>query len=191
LSTVDREGANGLVGLGVGRALAENDQWAFRALEHLEGTLDGRGRRDLCRRGIDHLDEGLAAGFGADHLSEQLRRQVEVDPARASGHRGADRSRDTDADVLGVQDAVGGLAQRLGDGELVHLLVVALLQVDDLALGRAGDEDHGEAVGGGVRECGQAVEEARRRYGEADARLLREVPGDGGGIAGVLFMPER
>ncbi len=30
---------------------------------------------------------------------------------------------------------IGRLAERLGDGELVHLLVVALLQVDDLALG--------------------------------------------------------
>ena len=90
----------------------------------------------------------------------------------------------------GVQHAEGRLAHRLGDGELVHLLVVALLQVDDLALGRARDQDHREAVGGGVGERGQAVEEARRRDGEADARLLRQVAGDRGGVARVLLVAE-
>ena len=46
---------------------------------------------------------------------------------RATGH--------TDADVRDVQDTERGLAQRLGDGELVHLFIIALLQIDDLALG--------------------------------------------------------
>jgi hypothetical protein len=73
----------------------------------------------------------------------------------------------------------------------IHLLVVALLQVDHLALGGAGDQDHREAVGGGVRQRGQAVEEARRRDGDADAGLLRQVSGDRSGIAGVLLVAER
>src|SRR5665647_402726 len=54
-----------------------------------------------------------------------------------------------------VLHAEGGLAQRLGDGQLVHLLVVTLLQVDDLALAGAADEDHRETIGGGVGQCGQ------------------------------------
>ena len=91
----------------------------------------------------------------------------------------------------GVQDAEGGLAQRLGDGELVHLLVVALLQVDDLALGRAGDQDHREAVRGGVGERRQAIQKAGRRHGQAHAGLLGQEAGDGGGIAGVLLVAER
>ena len=83
------------------------------------------------------------------------------------------------------------LAERPGDRQLVHLLVIALLQVDDLALGRAGDQDHRETVGGGVGERGQAVEEARRRHREADAGLLGQKARDRRRIAGVLLVTER
>src|SRR3546814_11160386 len=76
-----------------------------------------------------------------------------------------------------MQHAVRGLTERLGDGELVQLLVVALLQVDDLALRGAADEDHRIAVGRGMGQRGQAVEEARRRHREADTRLLRQESG--------------
>jgi hypothetical protein len=37
----------------------------------------------------------------------------------------------------------------------------------------------------------QAVEEARRRHGQADARLLGQIAGDRRRIAGVLLMTER
>jgi hypothetical protein len=110
---------------------------------------------------------------------------------RAARHRGADGARDADADVVGVQHAEGGLGERLGDGELVELLVVALLQVDDLALARAADQDHREAVDRGVRERVEAVQEARGRHGQADARLLREEARDRGGVAGALLVAER
>ena len=146
------EGFDLLVGLRVGRALAEDDQRLLGAFQHIERALDRGGRRNLRRRRVDDLDQRLLAGFGVHHLTEQLGRQVEIDAARTSRHRGADRAGETDADVLRMQDAERRLAQRLGDGELVHLLVVALLQVDDLALGGAGDQDHREAVGGGVRQ---------------------------------------
>ena len=91
----------------------------------------------------------------------------------------------------GMQHAERRLAERLGDRELIHLLVVALLQIDDLALGRARNQDHREAVGGGMGERGQAVEEPGRRHGEADARLLGEKAGDRRGVAGVLLVAER
>ena len=80
---------------------------------------------------------------------------------------------------------------RTGDGQLIHLLVVTALQIDDLTLGRAGDQDHRPAVGGGMGQRGQAVEEARRRNRHADARLLGEEARGGGGIAGVLLVTER
>ena len=72
-------------------------------------------------------------GFCVHGLGEELRRQIEVDAARPAGDGGADGTRDSYANVLGVQHAERRLAQGLGDGELVHLFVVALLQVDDLA----------------------------------------------------------
>jgi CRP-like cAMP-binding protein len=118
-------------------------------------------------------------------------RQVQVDAAGAARQRRADGAGDADADVLRVQHAVGGLAQRLGDGELVHLLVVALLQVDDLALAGAGDQDHREAVGRGVGQRGEAVEETGRRHRHADAGLLRQETGGGRGVARVLLVAER
>src|ERR1700754_491247 len=49
-------------------------------------------------------------------------------PAR---HRRADRARERYADIGRMQHAERRLAERLGDRELVHLLIVALLEVDD------------------------------------------------------------
>ena len=90
-----------------------------------------------------------------------------------------------------MQHAERRLAERFGDGELVHLLVVALLQVHDLALGRARDQDHRKAVGRSVGERSQAVEKARGRHREADARFLRQKASDRRRITGVLLVPER
>ena len=185
------QAADRVVGLRIGRALAEDDQRTLCAFEHVERALDRVGGGDLRGGRVDHLDQRLPSGLGVHHLAEQFRRQIEIDAARASRDRGADGAREADADVGGMQHAERGLAQRLGDGELIHFLVVALLQVDDLALGRARDQDHRKAVGGGVRQRGQAVEEAGRRDGEADAGLLGQEARDRGGVAGVLLVAER
>ena len=128
------EGTDGVVGLRIGRAFAEDDQRLLGALQHIERARNRSRRGNLRRRRIDHLDQRLLAGGCIHHLTEKLGRQVEVDAARTAGHGGADGARHAGADVLRVQHAEGRLAERLGDGELVHLLVVALLQVDDLAL---------------------------------------------------------
>jgi hypothetical protein len=131
--------------LGVGarrRALAEDDERALGALQHVERALDRVGRGQLARRRVDDLDQRALARRRVDRLREELGREVEVDAAGTAGDGRADRARDADADVFGMQDAKRCLAERLGDRELVHLLVVALLQVDDLALARAADEDH-------------------------------------------------
>ena len=160
-------------------------------LQHVERPRHRLGRRQLPRRRVDDLDQRPLARLGVDRLPEKLGRQVEIDAAGAPRHRRANGARHGDADVLGVQHAEGGLAQRLGDRQLVHLLVVALLQVDDLALRRAGDQDHRKAVRRGVGERGQPVQEARRRDREADPRLPGQKAGDRGGVAGVLLVAER
>ena len=182
--------ANIRIGLRVRRALAENDERTLGAPEQIERALHGVRRRDLARRRIDDLDQRLLPRFRVDRLREQLGRQVEIDAARTAGESGTDRPRHAHADVLGVQDPERGLGVRPRDGELVHLLVVALLQVDDLALARAADEDHRKAVGGGVGERRQSVEKAGGGHREADARLARHEAGDGSGIPGVLLMAE-
>jgi hypothetical protein len=113
---------DGLVGLRVSGALAEDDQRTLRAFQYLDSPLHRGGGRDLRRRRVDHLHERLAAGFGLHHLPEQFGRQVEVDAARTAGHGRADRPRDADADVLRMQHPEGRLAHGLRNSELVHLL---------------------------------------------------------------------
>jgi hypothetical protein len=70
-------------------------------------------------------------------------------------------------------------------------LQIALLQVDDLALGRAGDQNHWKAISGGMGERGEAIEEARSRNREANAGLLGQEPRDRRRVSGVLFVTER
>ena len=185
------QGADLVVGLRVCRALAEDDQRALGALQDIERALDGGRSGKLGGRRVDDLDERLRAGIRVHDLREQLGRQIEIDAARTAGHGRADRARHADADVGGMQHAEGRLAERLGDRQLVHLLVVALLQVDDLALGRAADQDHRKAVGRGIGQRGQTVEKAGSRHREADAGLFRQEAGDCSCIAGVLLVPER
>jgi hypothetical protein len=106
-----------------------------RLAQHGVRPRDGRGRRDLRRRRIDHLDQRTPTCFGLHHLAEQLCRQVEIHATRPPRHRGTDRARDANANIGRMQHAERRLAHRPGDGVLVHLLVVALLQIDDLAFG--------------------------------------------------------
>ena len=161
-----------VVGLGVRGALAEHHQRPFGAGEQLDGAVDGLGRRQLARRGVDEAAQRLRARLRVHDGAEHRGGDVEIHTAGAPGDRGAQRAGDAPADVLHAAHPVGGLAERLRGGELVHLLVVALLEVDQVPLAGAGDLDHGEAVGGGVRQGDQTVEEARRGHGQADAGLL-------------------
>ena len=180
-----------VIGLRVGGAFAENDQGTLGALEDVERALDSGRSGKLGRRRVDDLDERLGSRLCVHHLREKLGRQIEIDAAGTTGNGGADRARHADADVRGMQHAEGRLAERLGDGQLVHLFIIALLQVDDLALGRAADQDHRKAVGRGIGQRRQTVEKAGSRHREADAGLFRQEAGDGCGVAGVLLMAER
>jgi hypothetical protein len=123
------------VGLGVGGALTQDDQGFLGALQQSKRAIDGLERGDLARRRVDDLDQRPLTLGSIDRLAEQLGRQVEIDAAGTPGNRRPNRPCDANADVLGMQDAIGRLADAFGDGELIHLLVIALLQIDDLALG--------------------------------------------------------
>ena len=136
------------------------------------------------------MDERGRTGRRVHGLREQLGRHVQVHTARAARQGRADGARNAHADVLRVQDAERRFAQRLGNRQLVHLFVIALLQIDDLALAGAADQNHGEAIGRGIGQGRQAIEKARRGDGQADARLLRQKPGGSGGITRVLLVAE-
>jgi hypothetical protein len=99
-----------------------------------------------------------------------------------------DGARDADADIFRLVDAVRGLRKRLRRIQLVHLFVVALLEIDDRAIARAAYEDHGKAIGRGVGQGHHSVEEPGGGDGEANARLLRQIPGDRGGITRTLLV---
>ncbi|SPC14616.1 hypothetical protein CT19431_MP100198 [Cupriavidus taiwanensis] len=178
------------VGAGVRGALAQQDQRAPGALQQRDGAVDRVRCGQLARGRVHHLDQRLLALLRFQRLPQQLGRQVQVHTARAARHGGANRTRDADADVLGMQHAERRLGVRTGDGQLVHLFVVTLLQVDDLALARAADQDHREAVGCRMRQRGQPVEEPGGRDGQADARLLREKARNRRGVAGILLVAE-
>src|SRR5690606_36453164 len=121
-------------------------------------------------------------------LREQAGRDVQVDTARTAGQRGTDSANHGNADVFRTVDKEGCLTERTCDVQLVHFFVVTLLQVDDFTLGRTGDQNHREAVGGGVGQSGNAVQEGRSGYGYANARLLGQIAGDRSCVACVLFV---
>jgi len=179
-----------IVGLGVGCALAKNDQRALGALEYIKRAFDCLRRWNLRRRRVDDLNQRFGARLGIHHLGEQFCGEIEIDAARPARYCGADSARHADPDIGRMQHAEGGLAQGLGHCELIHFFIVALLQIDDLALGRARNQDHREAIGRGMGERGQPVEKSWRRNGEADARRLGQKAVYRRGIARVLLVPE-
>ena len=105
------EAADFVIGLRIGGALAEDDQRTLGALQHVQRALDRCRRRNLRRRRIDDLDERLLSFLRIDHLAEKLGRQIEVDATRTARHGRANCARHADADVLGMQDAEGRLAE--------------------------------------------------------------------------------
>ena len=179
------------IGLRVCSPFAEDNQRALGTFQHIERTRDRIRSGDLTRRRIDNLDERLGAGLGIHNLPEQFCGQIKIDAARTAGHSRANGARHSNTDVFRMQDAIGRLAQGLGDGQLVHLLIVALLKIDNFTLGRARDQDHRPAIGGGMRQRGQAVEETGGRHRQADTGLLRQVARNGRCIARILLMAER
>ncbi len=152
--------------------------------------VDRLGFGQLARSRVDDPPQRRRGLLGVDDLAEHRGRDVEVDPAGTAGHRGADRPGDAAADVLGPRYPVGRLGEHLGRRQLVHLLVVAALEVDEVPLAGPGDLHHREAVRGGIGQRHKPVEEARSGHRQADARLLREEPGRRRRVAGVALVPE-
>ena len=184
------ERADLLVRPRIGRALAEDREGALGVRQQFDGARDRLRRRGLRRRRIDDLDQRLLRRLDVERRAQHLGRQVEIDAARTPRHGGADRPRDADADVLRPVDAVGRLGVRPGGAELIHLLVIALLEIDDRPVARPADHDHREAVGRGVGQGDHPVQEAGGRDRHADARLLRQIPGDRGRVPGRLLVPK-
>ena len=156
------QSAKGRIGLGIGGTFAQNDQGSLGIFEQVQRPVYRIGTRNLFGRRVDHLDQGSQAGRVLHHLRKELGGEIQIDASGSARQGGANGAGDTNPNVLCMQDPVSGLAKRLGNGELIHLFVVALLQVNDLALARATDQDHGKAVHRGVGKRRQAVQESWR-----------------------------
>ncbi len=100
------------------------------------------------------------------------------------------RACDSNTNVFGPVDPVGRLCVGLCGIHLIELFIIALLEIDDVTLARSADLDHGEAVGGSIGKCHQAVQEAWRRNGQANSRLLGQITCYGSSVSCRLLMPE-
>ncbi len=174
----------------VGGALTEDHERALGIRQQFEGAPHRLWCRRLRRRRIDDLDQRLLRRLRVERRAEHLGRQVEIDPARAPRDGGADRPRDADADVLWAVYAVCRLGIGPSSGQLIHLLVIALLEIDDRPVARPADHDHREAIGRGVRQGDQPVQETGGGDRHANARLLRQIPGDRGRVPSRLLVAE-
>ena len=124
-----------LVGPRIGGALAEDRERALRDRQQVERAARPIPAPGGCGgAGSTTLTSDFFAGLGVESRAEHLGGQVEIDAARPPRDGGADRPRDADADILRPVDAVGRLGIGPGGGELVHLLVIALLEIDDRAV---------------------------------------------------------
>ena len=149
-----------LVRLRVGGALAEHDQGPFRVGQQVDRGVDRLRFGQLTRRRVDDPPQRRRRLLRVDHLAEHRGRDVEVDPSGTAGYRGADRTGDAAADVLGPRYPVRRLGEHLGRRQLVHLLVVTALEVDEMPLAGTRDLYHREAVRGGIGKRHKPVEEA-------------------------------
>ena len=147
------EGADLVVGLRICSAFAEDDERALCLFQNVQCALHGFRRGQLARCRVNNFDQGFGAGLGIHGLTQEFRRQIKIDTTRPAGNSRTNGARNADTDIFRVQDAVSGLTERLGNGQLVHLFIVALLQVDNFALRRAADQDHWKAIGRCVCQC--------------------------------------
>ena len=77
----------------------------------------------------DAMAAELSAALGAAHETSDM---VLLRSAGADFCTG--RARNADAYVFSMQDPIGRLTKWLGNGQLIHLFIIALLQIDNFAL---------------------------------------------------------
>ena len=163
-----------LVHLRVGCALADDYKRLFCLRQQRHCALHSLVRGYLSRRGFYGNEECLLRILGVHSSREHCCGNVKIDSAGAAREGGAHGTRNSRGNVLGAVDAVGCLCKGLCDVHLVQPLVVALLQVDDVAVARPANLYHGESVDSGTGECREPVQESRRRHCEAYSRLSCE-----------------
>jgi len=175
--------ANHAVGLCIRRALAQHDQRSLRVGEHAQGAIDRLRCGQLAGSRVDDPPDCVGSGRCLHGLAQHVARDVEVDPARPAGNRGANSACDAAPDVLDPADPVRRLRERPCGVQLVELAVLAALQIDHRSIARARDLDHRKAIRRGVGEGGQAVQEAGCRHRQAHAGPPGEESGSGRGVA--------
>ena len=126
--------ANQVIGLGIGRAFAKDNQGLFCPLDHIKRSGNRMWRRGLRRRGINHFYQRFRPFDLIHHLPQQGTGNIQINPARPARHRRPNCPRQTNTYIFGVQNPVSGLAQGLGNRQLVHFFIVALHQIHHFTL---------------------------------------------------------
>ena len=165
-------------------ALADNDERVLGGLEELDGVGNfGRvGQRLRRRRALGHERDGLSGGLAHADVGGQ----VDVGGAGAAVGAHADGDLEEVGDALDGVRPRGVLAERLGRRDLRRLLEGTHRLL--LRERGAAEEDHGPAVGPGVREAGDAVDLAGARDGQARAGHTRQEAHARRGVGSCLLI---
>ena len=134
-------------------------RWALASKSSARLIDSGSG---ICRgAGSTTRTSDWAAASVSRVAAKDFGRQIEVDATRPPRHRRMDCARDSNADIFGLADAERRLGVGLRRVHLIEFFVVALLEIDDLAVARPADLDHRKTVGGRVGQRHHTVQKAR------------------------------
>ena len=184
------EGAHLFVGLSVSCSLAEDDEGFLGRGEEFQGTLHRARAGVLLGSRVYGHEERVGSRLSIHGGAKHGRGNIEVHATGTARHGGAYSTCHAHSNIFGAIDAIGSLGKGLGHVHLVEPLIVALREVDNVAVARAANLYHGEAIGGGCRQGGEAIKKAWGRHGEADAWLTGEIATDSSGITCRLLVAE-
>ena len=165
------EGADLVLGAGVGHALADDDERPLGRPERVQRALD------ILRHGLRARRVRAARRLVHDQLvdlsGDDVVRHVEIARAGPAVDRVSDRHLDVERDAVDVLDRMRELAERRRDQHLALFLE----RPHAVAPGfrRAANEDHRPAILLRIGEAGEGVDDAGARHDEASARAPGQI----------------
>ena len=165
-----------------------------RALGLGEAGDDGGCRLLVERRLVQRLDAVLEAGEQRwiDRLREDVHRHIDEDRPGLAVLGEEERLVDDLGEQLGLVDPPGPLDERPVDLELgavgVEVDLLVGMSAEVVRRNVAGDDDHRDAVEGGVGDAGRGVREPGTEVAEDHRRSAGDSGVAVGGVGGDLFV---